>query len=488
MLRVHNCDTLTGVSGSHDGLETYGYNLQKSTAFDSVTVAIRKNEIIPVTFTPQVTINAVNADYQVIAWAASSVPHLADVQSLQVNGSGGSTTAADVKADMVGWFTPFAFACPSATIGTSITSVVWSWDASGQNVRTANNIWMDMIVAGDGVDINGTTVSDQLFTEAQAFDESSNAYNGVLTELSGIIYAQSNIFISATQGHSYGETLVFYETTFGNNDYTLEGTGDLDLQGTNILTSGAITLTLDFSSLSACSVQGGSIQGYATLSTTTGQTYDGVVFKDGGTATFSSNIDNSTFDTCGTVTISGAAVATNCVFQNSDAASSVVVADLADLAQCRFVSDGSNNGVELTSLGSGSMTWDNKLTGYSGTAGNAGLFVNVGSGTLDISVSAFGDTPTIRTAGATVNIVVSTTLELTGLVAGSEVRVFEAGTTTEVAGVESSGTTYSTPITVSSVDISILSLGYQNIRLKAQATNVDRSIPIQQVVDRQYSA
>lgn len=86
---------------------------------------------------------------------------------------------------------------------------------------------------------------------------------------------------------------------------------------------------------------------------------------------------------------------------------------------------------------------------------------------------------------------INPTLTLSGLKNPTEVRVFSAGTTTELAGQENitSGTfTWAyDPDLVSSVDISILALGYQNTRLLAVATTGNVSIPVQQQIDRQYA-
>jgi len=84
------------------------------------------------------------------------------------------------------------------------------------------------------------------------------------------------------------------------------------------------------------------------------------------------------------------------------------------------------------------------------------------------------------------------TLSITGLKVNSEVRIFDAGTTTQVAGSEDidSGTfTWEFDPTehTGGVDISIISLGYQNTRILGQAlTLADLTIPVQQQVDRQY--
>ena len=80
-----------------------------------------------------------------------------------------------------------------------------------------------------------------------------------------------------------------------------------------------------------------------------------------------------------------------------------------------------------------------------------------------------------------------TTLELTGLKTNTEVRVFAAGTITEVAGIENSGTSVSFDISESSVDITIHSLGYLNQIIEGVTTTTNVSLPISQVLDRQYN-
>lgn len=84
------------------------------------------------------------------------------------------------------------------------------------------------------------------------------------------------------------------------------------------------------------------------------------------------------------------------------------------------------------------------------------------------------------------------TLTITGLKNPSEVRIFDAGTTTELAGQENV-TTGSfewvfDPAVYPDVDISILALSYQNIRFTNFALSMaDVTIPVQQQVDRQYA-
>jgi len=85
----------------------------------------------------------------------------------------------------------------------------------------------------------------------------------------------------------------------------------------------------------------------------------------------------------------------------------------------------------------------------------------------------------------------SVSITLTGLQNPTEVRVFDAGTTTERAGTGAENVTtgshsFSIP-SGTAVDISIMALTYQDMRMLAYSTTVNATIPISQVVDRQYA-
>ena len=79
----------------------------------------------------------------------------------------------------------------------------------------------------------------------------------------------------------------------------------------------------------------------------------------------------------------------------------------------------------------------------------------------------------------------TSTLTLTGLKVNTEVRVYDSSGT-EVGGVENSGTSESFALTVSSVDVVIHALGYLNQRIDGLATTSDVTLPVSQVLDRQY--
>lgn len=99
---------------------------------------------------------------------------------------------------------------------------------------------------------------------------------------------------------------------------------------------------------------------------------------------------------------------------------------------------------------------------------------------------ANGSTITTNT-GPNITLVSSTSFSLTGLKTNSEVRVYEAGTTNEIDGVENSGTSFTTVLNTSAVDFVVFALGYQPIRQLNVSTTSNVSIPIQQTVDRVYN-
>lgn len=120
---------------------------------------------------------------------------------------------------------------------------------------------------------------------------------------------------------------------------------------------------------------------------------------------------------------------------------------------------------------------------------NASIHIQyLGTGTLTYvnangSNASIGSTPN----GGTLNIVTPATLTAAPLIAGSEVRYYESGTTNEIAGTETSGISFSSSVNVSSVDVVVHKTDYENLRITgADMTGGDVSLPIQQIFDRQY--
>jgi len=109
-----------------------------------------------------------------------------------------------------------------------------------------------------------------------------------------------------------------------------------------------------------------------------------------------------------------------------------------------------------------------------------------GTGTLtwtneNGSNATIGSTP----GGGTIVFKNPYTLTLTGLENNTEVRVYDAGTVTEVAGQENVTTgTFAATIGVASIDIRIISISYKRVDFDALTTSTDTTIAIEQFYDR----
>lgn len=205
------------------------------------------------------------------------------------------------------------------------------------------------------------------------------------------------------------------------------------------------------------------------------------VFTDKGTFIFNAgtnpnDIDKGIFRRCKKVTQSGATfIDTTFDAPNVVVSTAALSADELDIITgCPFTSAGTGHAIELTSLGDGTLNWDNTLSGYDAgspgspvtptNTGDEAIWVNVGSGTVTISVSSTATVPSIRSAGATVNVVsgqvtlrVDVEDEDTGAVI-SEARVYlhEKGNTSNVLmnqecgadGFTSVSLTYTAPLDV----------------------------------------
>lgn len=149
-------------------------------------------------------------------------------------------------------------------------------------------------------------------------------------------------------------------------------------------------------------------------------------FADMSTFIFKSNstINGCVFRKCGLVTANSANLS-NSSFINSTSSSSVLWNTAVDtngkLDNIIFESDGSNHGIEITSfpVGDEITITGPTFTGYAatdGSTGNESIYVNIASGTYTINVTSSVGNVSLRTAGATVNLVVDpVTIKLTAV-------------------------------------------------------------------------
>jgi hypothetical protein len=225
----------------------------------------------------------------------------------------------------------------------------------------------------------------------------------------------------------------------------------------------------------------------AITNTVSSGTFSGCTFLSTGvfTGTSSVTVSSCTFKNCRSFVINGSTVS-NLVFEGCEALDAGT--NLSTVQDCSFTSNSAGFPAITTSVTAGTYSLvDCSFSGYnaSNNQADSAIEFTATTGTINVNVSG-GAIPSFKTAGATINFTLSSTLTLTGLQPNTEVRVYDAGTTTEVAGVENSGTSEAFSINVSSVDIVIHALGFIYQRLEGVSTSSDRSIPIQQQEDRQF--
>tara|TARA_R110000796_G_scaffold23554_1_gene67358 strand:+ start:2626 stop:3531 length:906 start_codon:yes stop_codon:yes gene_type:complete len=99
------------------------------------------------------------------------------------------------------------------------------------------------------------------------------------------------------------------------------------------------------------------------------------------------------------------------------------------------------------------------------------------------SNASIGSTPN----GGTINFVTPATLTVAPLIAGTEVRVYQSGTSTELGGVENSTTSFSLLVQAPTVDVVIHNEGYVYIRVNnVDMTSGDVALPVAQQFDTSY--
>jgi hypothetical protein len=111
-----------------------------------------------------------------------------------------------------------------------------------------------------------------------------------------------------------------------------------------------------------------------------------------------------------------------------------------------------------------------------------------GTGTLtwtnnNGSNASIGSTPN----GGTISFVTPATLTVSDLQPNTEVRFYVAGTATELAGVENSGTSFASTVQASSVDVVLISIDYEIKKIEGvDMTSGDVTLVAGQFFDRNY--
>ena len=234
---------------------------------------------------------------------------------------------------------------------------------------------------------------------------------------------------------------------------------------------------------------------------------------------YKNHLSESILDTCsftdfGFVTLASGVTGSNCVWRRSDTvvqsgakldactfersfSSSALLSSRPDrISNCVFISRGTGYGIEIDTPGSYQFdgnVFTNYYTGASGNFGTEAIYNNsAGAVTLNIvnaTIPSYRDGP-----GATTVLSASTQVTLVHIKDDSEVRIYEASTTTEIDGIETvaDGTTddryFSFPASPGEfVDIVVFNTGYNYYRINSYEIPTSATeLPIDQKQDRVY--
>jgi len=172
-------------------------------------------------------------------------------------------------------------------------------------------------------------------------------------------------------------------------------------------------------------------------------------FTDMGAFTFNggtnaNTITGTTFLRTGIVT-QASAIFTSCFIVDSAETHAILANNPSAITFCDFTSSGSGHAVRCDTIGT--YNWQgNTDTGYTGTRGSNlisstgsadAMFYNNSGGLITLNVTSGGQQPSVRNgAGATTQINANISITYNNLVNNSEVRVYQAGTSTQIDGIE----------------------------------------------------
>lgn len=270
---------------------------------------------------------------------------------------------------------------------------------------------------------------------------------------SNIEYEQSEYWNGSAWVTSYPTTanIINIANSGGNTSVITE---------TNIGMAGNTSnkVELDTSLSGVYTKKGGYLKNLSGITAKAGDIFNGVIISKYDAITLGlENYTSCTLDGSSSLTVGATADFANAnTINGSSGIASALVTDLSSVASNVFNSSGSNHAVELSSIGGGTMTWDCVTSGFDAgstgspvtptATGNEDIYVNVASGTLTINIATGATIPSVRSAGAIVNVVSGITtfaFTVSPAITGYEYRLYTvtalgslAGAI-EVAGVES---------------------------------------------------
>lgn len=365
---------------------------------------------------------------------------------------------------------------------------------SGKNTE---NVWIDNICLADGLVAYGDDSGGYFdFDDIYAADNATTLGIGILRKISGQYFSAGSLEIgdsagtSATKFQATSQILVFEDRRVNTSLY-----------GIDIVDNGTGTTEFILGDKSgSAGIQGCTIR-VANSSQTPKFYLDGSTdtdvdnfklyassFYGAGNITFPSAATNvevigCSFELCAQLIVDDCPIS-GCFFINtSDADAALLWNESIDISDCSFIGNTAGAGIEHPSAAGSPYTYTNLLF-----SGNTYDGLNTSGSNITVNLGGTSNASTDEGAN-TITYVSSSTLTLTGLVTGSEVRIYTTGTTTELDGEDAiTGTTFSFSYSgTPSIDIRIHKIGYVYYsEINYTCSSLDVSRPIQQTEDLWY--
>jgi hypothetical protein len=332
-------------------------------------------------------------------------------------------------------------------------------------------LYQDVQIGNGGTDpfylnLDGTALE---FPKLYSVSEGFSTYNSVPNKI-GLTYypgpgdtvIHKNSIISSPSRYFWGF----------NNSSSIDQ--PLDLNGLSVIGAGDVSLNIPYN------IDGVTFNDFTTIYATGAKFVDCIftnVFsgKDGIRVTTGTSFTNCVFDT----TLIQA-VPTGYLFSTTNP---------SIISGCSFAGGG-GHAFRVTSTGTFNFR-ANTFSNYGASGLTSAAIYNDSSGLVTLNILEGGSTPTFKNGtNATTSIVAGIkNLTFTNIVTGSEIRLYTAGTTGEVYGVED--TTTSNPVyqytNAGSIDIVVHNLRYQYYRVTGYALPAaDSSFQVTQIFDRNY--
>jgi len=373
----------------------------------------------------------------------------------------------------------------------SVTQVGGVFETTTSIMGNFNNIQLDQMTIGLGVRADGTGNS---FETVRSQDEDTSFW-GWWSSKAGAYIGQGKLYIGPATGSATctfddeGAVVIFPDVSAGS---VAVGFYEINVRGG----STAITWVGNFIAAENPSAARWSL----TMDSTASLTDTNSVYAGFDTLTLNSlSLLNGVKLDGGTSIVQNDATMEGCQILNANTSGGVAQIlsnNPANISNCDFTAPSTGgHAIEIDSTGTYSFA-GNTFTGYDSTidSTNAAIYNNSG-GLVTLNVSG-ASSPSYRN-GTDATTVINNTVQvtLTGMQDNSEVRIYEAGTTTPVAGIEdaTSGSPGARTFAFNDspgdfVDIIVHSLGYKWLRVADfEIPGSNSSLPIQQVIDRNYS-